>query len=354
MVLVIDGSFGEGGGQILRTALGLASVLRKPVKIVNIRAKRKNPGLQRQHLTCVRALAEITNARVEGAYLGSTELYFEPRTLRGGSYIFDIGTAGSVTLVLQALLPVLPFLPSTTTIEIRGGTDVPWSPPIDYVRYVLREFLKKFGMELEVELLRRGHYPRGGGIVRIRVDPPRRLRSVEIIDRGSVLEIGGRSHCVKLPKHVAERQARAAEEVLRKELSVPINIELEYYEPSKDPHLGPGSGIVLYARCERSILGGDALGEKGKRAEIVGEEAARKLLAELRSGAALDKHMGDMVVAIASLACGTSSFSVSEMTMHSYTVIELVRKIAGVNIEVDNGEIGKPFKMRIEGLCIEL
>jgi len=137
MSIVIDGSIGEGGGQILRTALGLATVLGKAVKIVNIRAKRRNPGLQRQHLTAVKALAAISNAKVEGAYIGSTELYFVPRELRGGEFRFDIGTAGSVTLVFQALLPVLPFLPKKSIIEIRGGTDVPWRLPIDYVRYVL-------------------------------------------------------------------------------------------------------------------------------------------------------------------------------------------------------------------------
>jgi len=350
-MIVVDGSFGEGGGQILRTALGLATVLRKPIKVINIRAKRKNPGLQRQHMTAVRVLAEISNARVEGLRLGSTELVFEPRELRGGRYRFDIGTAGSTTLVLQALIPVLPFVPEPLEIEIKGGTDVPWSPPVDYVKLVLLPLLSRMGYRVELEIKRRGHYPRGGGIVVIRSKPSRRLDSVDLVERGEVLEVVGVSHAVKLPKHVAERQARAAARVLER-LGVPVNISLEWYPPEKDPHLGPGSGIVVVAKCEKSLLGGDSLGAKGKPAEKVGEEAASKLLEDLRSGAALDRHMGDMIIAPAALACGKSRVRAAQMTMHAYTVIELVKKIAGVNVRVQGG-IGETYEAEIEGLCLE-
>ena len=351
MVVVIDGSIGEGGGQILRTALGLAAVLGKPVKIINIRAKRRNPGLQRQHLTAVRALAEIANARVEGDRLGSTELYFEPRMLRGGEFRFDIGTAGSTTLILQALLPVLPFLPRRTTIEIRGGTDVPWSPPIDYVRFVLLRALKMMGIEIEIELVRRGHYPRGGGIIRIQVEPTHSIKPIQILELGVVKKVQGRSHCVKLPKHVAERQANAAREIIFRELGVEADIELEYYEPSKDPHLGPGSGIVLYVDASRGIMGADALGEKGKPAEQVGREAAQKLVEEVRSGAGVDRHLGDMLISLAALASGISELRVSSMTMHAWTVIRIVRQLVNeCEIIVDNEEIGKPFTVLIRGI----
>ncbi len=350
-MIVVDGSFGEGGGQILRTALGLAVALRKPVKVVNIRAKRKNPGLRRQHLTAVKVLATISNARVEGLRLGSTEIVFEPRELRGGRYRFDIGTAGSITLVLQALIPALPFTSEPLEIELVGGTDVPWSPPIDYVRFVLIPILSRMGYDLEIEVKRRGHYPRGGGIVKIRSRPRGKLDSIELIDRGKALEIVGVSHAVKLPRHVAERQANAAKKVLE-QLGIPIRIDIEWYPPHKDPHLGPGSGIVVAAKCENSILGGDALGAKGKPAEKVGEEAATKLLQELRTGAALDKHMGDMIVAPAALACGTTRFKASEMTMHAYTVIELVKLIVGTQATV-RGELGQPFEAEIRGICLE-
>ncbi len=350
-MILIDGSFGEGGGQILRTSIGLAAALGRAVRIVNIRAKRKNPGLQRQHMTAVRVLATLTNARVEGLYLGSTELIFEPRELRGGKYKFDIGTAGSTTLVLQALIPVLPFVPEPLEIELRGGTDVPWSPPVDYVRMVLIPMLSRMGFEIELEVKRRGHYPRGGGIVIIRSKPVGRIKPLQLIDRGRIIRVEGISHAVKLPRHVAERQALSAKKELEK-LGVPIDISLEWYPPERDPHLGPGSGIVVVAKCENSLLGADALGAKGKPAEVVGKEAASKLLEDLSTGAALDRHMADMIVAPAALACGTSAFKASKMTMHAYTVIELVKKIAQADIEVSGG-LNEPFEMKIKGVCLE-
>ena len=354
-MLVIDGSIGEGGGQILRTALGLAAVLRKPIKVINIRAKRRNPGLQRQHLTGVKAIATLTNARIEGAYLGSTSLYFEPRGLRCGEFVFDVGTAGSVTLVLQTLLPVLPYLPCRSTIEIRGGTDVPWSPPVDYIRYVFIPLARLCGVEIELELIRRGHYPRGGGIIKLYIEPTHSLNSIELAERGALKTVKGRSHCVKLPKHVAERQAKAAYEYLYQRLKIPIDIEIEFYDPDKDPHLGPGSGIVLYAITEKSILGADSLGAKGKPAEQVGQEAAIKLIEELESNAAVDRHAADMLVPLMVLAKGRSVVTASKLTLHTMTVIEIARSIIPeAVIDVSTSELGKPVRIEVEGIGLEL
>ncbi|MCC6016688.1 MAG: RNA 3'-terminal phosphate cyclase [Desulfurococcaceae archaeon] len=351
-MLVVDGSIGEGGGQILRYTLALSAVLRKPVKIVNIRAKRKNPGLQPQHLTSVKAVATLSSAEVEGAYKGSMELIFRPRALRGGEYLFDIGTAGSVSLVLQSLLPILPFLDKKTRIEIKGGTDVPMSPPIDYMRYVLLPLIKRVGVDIEIEVIKRGHYPRGGGIVRITVNPTHRLEAIELIDRGDIEFVGGRSHCVKLPSHVAERQARAAKEYLiSKGISKPIDIEVEYYDPSKDPHLGPGSSIVLYAKTFNSVLGGDALGEKGKPAEVVGREAAEKLYTEIVSGAAIDRHAGDMLIPLLALAKGDSRISVSEITLHTETALEIIKILTGAEATVNRGD--KYYLVYIKGIGFE-
>jgi RNA 3'-terminal phosphate cyclase (ATP) len=344
-LIVVDGSFGEGGGQILRIAIGLSAALGKPVKIFNIRARRSNPGLQHQHLTGVKAVAEICSADVEGGYIGSTQLVFRPRNVRGGFYRFDVGTAGSIALVLQTLTPVLPFLDRDTVIEVRGGTDVPWSPPIDYIRYVFKPIAEMFGLYIDVDVVRRGHYPRGGGIARFYIKPSKKLNSVELIDRGSIHRIGGRSHCVKLPSHVAERQANAARETLSN-LNIPIDIEIEFYEPSKDPHLGPGSGIVLYAETEKSIIGADALGEKGKPAEKVGREAAEKLLNEIKSGAALDSHMGDMVIALACLAKGTTRYTTSKITTHIETALKIAETVAGCK--------SKTTKLKDKGILIEI
>jgi len=357
-LIVIDGSMGEGGGQILRTALGLSAVLGKPIRIINIRAGRPNPGLRRQHMIAVKAVAAISNARVRGLRLGSTVLEFEPDGLRSGRFRFDIGTAGSVTLVFQALMPVLPFVPGPVEVELRGGTDVPWSPPIDYVRFVLSRLLERFGFRVEVELYRRGHYPRGGGRVVFRVaEPPGRLRAVSLVERGEVRRVEGLSHAVRLPRHVAERQARAAMELLRSRLSgVPVHVDVEWYEPSRDRHLGPGSGVVVWALTEHSVLGGDSLGARGKRAEVVGEEAAKKLLEDLETGMALDRHASDMLFPIALLACGESLLGGARLTMHAYTNMEVARIMAGDRGVVElvrGGEREKPFVARVRGLCLQ-
>jgi len=350
----IDGSFGEGGGQILRTSLALSALLGRPVRIYNIRAKRPRPGLQRQHLVSVRAVAELSSARVEGLRLGSTEIVFYPGRIRGGRFRFDIGTAGSITLVLQAVLPVAAYAPEPVEMQITGGTDVPWSPPIDYVRFVLRRLLERMGYVFEAVLRRRGHYPRGGGLVVVRVPrPPGRLDAVDYGSRGRILAVEGLSHAVRLPRHVAERQAAAARRLLQR-LGVPVRIELEWYEPGRDPHLGPGSGIVVWAIAERSVLGGDALGAKGKPAERVGEEAARKLLEDFETSAALDRHASDMLITYAAVACGESLLYGSRLTMHAWTNMHVVRKLAPeVEMEfVEGGELDKPFKLRVHGLCL--
>lgn len=354
-IVEIDGSFGEGGGQILRTALALSVLSGQPVRIYNIRARRPKPGLQHQHLTSVRAIAEVSSARVEGLKLGSTEIVFYPGRVRKGIFDFDIGTAGSVTLVLQAILPVLAYAPGPVEVNIRGGTDVPWSPPIDYVRHVLRRLLEYTGFSFEVVLRRRGHYPQGGGIVTVRIDdPPRRMKSLYLRDRGAIRVIEGLSHAVKLPRHVSERQAASAYKVLES-LRVPIHIETEWYEPQRDPHIGPGSGIVLWAVTEHSILGGDALGAKGKPAEEVGAEAAKNLLEDLATGKALDRHASDMLLTYAAIACGESVLGGARLTSHAMTNLHIIRTmLPGVKAElIEGGEIDKPFAIRITGVCLE-
>ncbi|GAB6148312.1 RNA 3'-terminal phosphate cyclase [Stetteria hydrogenophila] len=352
-VAVIDGSMGEGGGQILRTAIALSAVTGIPVRIYNIRAKRRNPGLRPQHLTAVKAVAELCGARVEGARVGSMELTFTPGRVRSGSFRFDVGTAGSVSLVLQALLPVLAYAPGPVEVEVRGGTDVPMAPTIDYVRFVLAGILRAAGYEFEVQLIRRGHYPRGGGVVRVRVDdPPGGFRAVRFTERGGLRAVRGVSHAVRLPRHVAERQARAAAEVVRRELGVEAEIELDVPEPGRDPHLGPGSGILVYALFDGSIMGGDALGARGKRAEVVGREAAEKLVEDVKTGAALDRYMSDMIIIYAALARGVSEFTGARLTMHAWTVLKLVEAmVEGFTYKVE-GSIGEPFKATVHGLGV--
>ncbi|UXD21335.1 ribosomal subunit interface protein [Ignicoccus pacificus DSM 13166] len=351
-IIEIDGSFGEGGGQILRTSIALSAVTLRPVRIFNIRAKRKNPGLRRQHFTAVKALAEMTDAEVKGLEVGSKELVFIPKRLKGGNYRFDIGTAGSVSLVIQAITPAALFAPEPVKVWLRGGTDVPMSPPIDYLRFVFEPILSKFGADINIILKRRGHYPKGGGIVEFEVpSPPRMLRPWGELERGEVIKIRGLSHCVRLPKHVAERQARAAEELLKRSGYENVQIDLEWYPRERDPHLGPGSGIVLWAIAERSLLGGDSLGARGKPAEKVGEEAATKLIEDLSTKKALDRHMSDMIIPYLALSCGEAEVGGAKLTMHAWTHVHVVKKILPeAELELE-GKIGEPFTLKVRGAC---
>mgnify|MGYP001772517502 CR=1 FL=1 len=324
-MIEIDGSFGEGGGQILRTSLTLSAITKKPFRIYNIRAKRPKPGLQRQHLTAVEAVKTLTNAKVKGDYVGSTELIFEPQDIvEGGNFTFNIGTAGSVTLVFQTILPLL--LNRKIEVKLIGGTDVPKSPTIDYIRLVFLPLLQKIGISGEIIVNKRGHYPEGGGEVIVR-NFRARPSSFSITNFGKLLKIVGISHVSSLPSHIAERQKSSAISKLSK-LGVEISIDLDV----RQNEISKGSGITLSAIGENSIIGADSLGERGKRAEVVGEEAAEALIKELKSGGATDSHMGDMLMLYASLYGGeyTSSF----LTEHAKTNAEVIKKFLPVEIEI--------------------
>ncbi len=302
-MIEIDGSVGEGGGQVLRTSLALAAVLRREVRVFNIRAGRVEPGLKAQHLTGAKALTQICSASSKGLQIGSTDFTFSPGALKAGFFRFDVGTAGSITLVLQTLMPLLPFAPGTVELEITGGTDVKWSPPVDYLRLVTLPLLDRMDMHASILLVKRGHYPKGGGFVRLKATPTSVLKNIVGIDTGNVTAVTGISHSVKLPRRV-------------------------------------DSG---------GVLGGDSLGERGRPAEVVGEDAARKILEEIGSSAFLDRHMGDMIVPYLALAVGVSDVSVSQVTMHTLTNVKVAEQVAGVRFD-SLPEIGMPGKLRVKGL----
>lgn len=347
-MLEIDGSMGEGGGSVLRLSLALASVKREPIRIFNIRANRSNPGLANQHLSAVEALAELTDAEVEGAKKRSKEVVFRPREPGGGKIKVDIGTAGSTTLILQAIMIPAAFARNALELEVIGGTDNPFAPPIDYLRNVTLPMLRKMGYEGEVECVRRGHYPKGGGKIRGGIDPIETLRPITLTSLGGIDSISGRSHCVKLPGHIAERQAKSAGGRL-KEAGYDSDIEVEYYEKSEDPHLGPGTGIVLWAKSKGgSVLGSSALGEKGKPAERVGEEAAESLIKQIRTGHAVDPYMSDQILPYMALASGKSEITSTELTSHALTNLTLLEKILSTDFEVTGNE-GEPGRIRVEG-----
>ncbi len=340
--IYIDGSMGEGGGQIFRTALAYAAVIKQPIIIKNIRAKRKNPGLRPQHLAALRILTKITNAEVKGDFVGSKEVTFIPNEINGGQFEVNTGTAGSVTLIIQAILPALLFAKRKAIVKITGGTDVPMAPPIDTYRFVFFPFLESHGIKTRVELIKRGHYPRGGGEVILEVEPIKRIEPFLLLRQGKIKKIRGISHCVKLPKHVALRQAKAAEKTLITEGFNDIEIQIESYPPNKDPHLGPGSGIVLWAETsEKALLSADSLGAKGKPAEKVGKEAALKLIKQIKAGGAVDVNHTDYLIPFLALADGKSKIYSSEISLHTLTAIKVAEIILKRKFEV-TGELGKP------------
>ncbi|NJE42737.1 RNA 3'-terminal phosphate cyclase [Thermococcus sp. GR6] len=336
-MIVIDGSYGEGGGQILRTSVALSVLTGKPVKIINIRINRPNPGLRPQHMHGILALKELSSAKVKGAQVGSTVLEFYPGRARPRHIRVPIKTAGSITLVLQALLPAMAFIGGS--FEITGGTDVPWSPPVDYLRHVTLFALEKMGLRAEIEIKRRGHYPKGGGLVVGRVEPWEERKPLVALEWRHIELFDGISHATNLPEHVASRQAKAARERLSEFYDVPINI---YEEVSRS--LGPGSGIVVWAETDVLRLSGDALGKRGKPAEAVGREAADELLEQLTSRAAVDRFLGDQLVPFLAFAGG--EIKVAEITNHLVTNVWVVEQFLGKIFEVE-GEVGEPGRVRV-------
>lgn len=332
-MIEIDGSIGEGGGQILRTSVAFSAVMQEPVRVVNIRAKRKNPGLRAQHMNAIKAVAELCNAKTKGVGIGSGDIEFIPGKIKTKKLNIDIGTAGSITLVLQALMIPAVYTKEILEIKIRGGTDVKLSPSIDYLRFVTLPILKKLGYTAEIELIRRGYYPAGGGLVIARIYPAEELKRINLPERGKILSIKGISHAHKdLQKaEVAERQAGSARRDIFNKITMESKIQKEYADA-----LSYGSGITLYAETEDSILGSDAPGEKGKKAEIVGNEAAEDLINEILSNAPIDKHMTDQIIPYLALAKG--SVLASEITRHALTNIEIVKKF-GFDLRVDGNII---------------
>ncbi|CDG64865.1 MAG: hypothetical protein PWQ15_538 [Methanobacterium sp.] len=342
-MIEIDGSYGEGGGAILRVATALAVVTGKPLSIENIRSKRTKPGLMPQHLNAVQALAKLSQAKVTGLELGSTQITFQPGPMQGGKLEVDVKTAGSVSLILQALMIPSFFADSPLEITITGGTDVKWAPPFDYLQHVTLPVLKSMGLKLKLELIQRGYYPRGGGIVRAKIKGKQQLKPVKFQDL-EIECIRGISHSSHLPRHVAERQARSAQEKLSS-AGYPVEIEIK----DDNQAFGPGSALVLWTEAKNRDLpsiGASALGKPGKRAEIVGREAACDLLQTMESGASLDRYTGDQIIPYLALA-GSSTVTVSQLTPHTLTNIHVCHKFTNRKFKV-KGNVGEVATITVD------
>jgi RNA 3'-terminal phosphate cyclase (ATP) len=376
-MLEIDGSIGEGGGQVLRSALALSALTLRPMRIYNIRENRPSPGLAPQHLTAARALAEISAALMEGDALGSTEIVFRPRRIPvPGAYSCDVGggakggSAGSVTLILQALLLPLSLASEPSEVRIKGGTHVAWSPSYDYLEDVFLHALSRIGVQANCELEAWGFYPRGGGEIHARVEgrgdrssvvgagptePAGRpqgdggkpafelgLKGLQIPERGILKKVWGRAVACNLPSHIPQRMADRARSLLS-----PLGVKAQI-EPRRVRGVGPGAGIFLTAEFDHVRAGFSALGERGKPSEEVAEEAVERFRRYLARPGAVDPHLGDQLLLPLALASGPSHYSVSEITGHLLTNRDVILMACGREIEVD-GNLGEPGQVTVRG-----
>jgi RNA 3'-terminal phosphate cyclase (ATP) len=327
IMLTIDGSAGEGGGQILRTSLALSLATHTPVRITGIRKGRQRPGLMRQHLTAVRACAKIGSATVSGDEIGSREIVFTPGEVTPGDYTFSIGTAGSTTLVLQAVLPALLCAKERSTITLVGGTDNPMAPPFDFLARAYLPLLRRLGPNVTAEIEARGFYPAGGGRFRVVVEPCASLSRLDLPERGAVLNRSVVATVANLPGAIARRELDAANEVLGWDPAC-LRVEMLRGAP------GPGNVVSIVIESEHVTEVVTGFGEKGKAAEIVGGDAAREALAYLESGVPVGEHLADQLLLPMALA-GGGSFRTTAPSSHTTTHLRLLEQILGVRSAVE-------------------
>lgn len=346
-MIEIDGSYGEGGGQVLRTALSWAALLATPLQIYNIRAGRKKPGLAAQHMTCVQALAQICDAEVSGCEFGSQQLVFEPGPIRGGEFCFDVAdirpSAGATSLILQAVLPVLLHAPAPSEVIIRGGTNVAWSPPFEYLAHVFLPAITRLGACVHIDRTIGGWYPRGGGEIAVRVEPlASSLSPLNMVHRGELQRLVVVSTVSQeLPRHILQRQVEGARQELGE---LPAEIEPVFSTPPG----GPGTAVLITGEFSAGLGGCSALGKKGRPAEKVGAQAGRQFRQFLDSGAAVDEHLADQLLVYLALCDDVSEFSTPQITEHLRTVAWVIRQFWPVPIEFAEGKPGI-YTVRVQG-----
>lgn len=339
----IDGSYGEGGGQVLRTALSLSCITGKPFRIRNIRQGRQKPGLMPQHLVAVHAAQRIASAEVTGDTKGSRELSFAPGRITAGDFAFDIGTAGSISLVLQTIIPPLLLAGKRSSVTLRGGTHVPFSPSFNFLSEVFAPMLAKLGGTIRLSIDSFGFYPRGGGEVRCVVEPTNGFKGLRIGERCPLARIVGCSAVARLPLDIARRQRQAALEVLNRELEERAGADLDLMEAQS-----PGPGTFIFLRTEYGDLraGFTALGARGKPAETVGHDAAAELIAHHATGAPIDPHLADQLILYLAMADDDSEFATSRISLHLLTNLWVAAKFLPFAHEVA-GDAEKPGVVRI-------
>lgn len=323
-MIEIDGSLGEGGGQVLRTSLSLAVCKKTPLRIFNIRSGRKKPGLAKQHLTAVLAAGAVCGAELQGASLGSQEVALSPGDVRAGDYRFSVGSAGSATLVLQTVLPPLLCASGSSRLTLEGGTHNPWAPPFCFLKLAFLPLIEKMGPRVSARLERVGFYPAGGGRFTAEIRPAETLAPLHLAERGPVKRQLARVIISNLPQHVAEREVR----VLGSRLG--WRKELLCIEPVRDP-AGPGNAVLIEVECEHVTEVFCAFGQRGVKAEKVAGQAADLALGYLNSDAAVGEHLADQLLLPMALA-GEGSFVTTTISRHAETNIAVINKFLDVGI----------------------
>ena len=357
-MLIIDGSFGEGGGQIVRTSLSLSAITGSAVTIENIRAGREKPGLRPQHLTGALAIVEICRGDIEGAEVGSSKLVFHPHAVKGGSYEFDVSktqaSAGSVNLILQTIIWPLAFAQRRSRVVIKGGTHIPYAPTSDYIDNVFLPTVARMGLPCDYHVAKCGHYPEGGGEVRFDIRPVEALRPIKLNARRQPLSVDLTSAVSNLPLSIAQRQMDAGMQLLTETFreQVPETPVQGCPETSVAGEIkqypSPGKGTLFFALARSGDIraGFQSLGELKKRAEKVATEACEELLAYVDTGKALDKHLADQLIVPMALAGPGSSFTTCEITQHLLTNIAVVEKFLDGHFHISHG-LGQPGSVEL-------
>lgn len=329
-MITIDGSYLEGGGQIIRTSVALSALTGKPVTIENIRANRTPPGLKPQHLTGVTSVGKLCNAEIKGAELGSSKLVFKPRQIKSNHMEIDVGTAGSVTLVLQALLPAAIHSKKEFSFNIIGGTHVRWSPTYEYFEKCFCWYLEKMGAKIKSEIIRYGFYPKGGGRVKIRVQPAK-LKPLKILECGKFerTEVYSLASKTLEKRKVADRQLK---EFLKNYSNAVEKTESIYINSNS-----PGSAVYAQEVYENSRIGAVAVGERRKTSEQVGKECAERLLKEKEGESTVDSHMADQLIPY--LAFYGGEFKVDSLTNHTKTNMWVCEQFLPIKFEYKNNVI---------------
>ncbi|XP_063607597.1 RNA 3'-terminal phosphate cyclase-like [Penaeus indicus] len=351
--IAIDGSFLEGGGQILRMGLALSSVRKLPITVTKIRAGRPNPGLRPQHLTGLQLVRDTSNGRLEGGEIGSMEISFYPGHISGGKYVADTQTAGSVSLLIQAALPCALYASSPTYLTLSGGTNAEMAPQVDYTIHVFRKVSAWFGADFRLFLHRRGFYPQGRGEVSLEVKPARQgLIAADFTDFGEVISVYGKAYVAGvLPIRVAHKMADAAENLLYQNLPQGVKIRVDRIQEHPETAVGSGSGIVLWAETTSGcILGGSSLGKKGKPAEQDGENAAKEILDCIKRKACLDSHSQDQVILFMALAKGKSIIRTGPLTDHTKTAIHVAELMTKVKFTITEDKESDCIFIECDGL----